>query len=303
MANQWIKIGNISGGDAYIGLIAKEDDLTIEKGTEEEYYIHSIHPIEIRDAKVAPSGSITIPLKPEDGLDELLYAFFGEVATVDNGDGTYTHTFTVKEKDIPEFEIIKNIGSIQEKYTGCKVRSIEISANASGEFEVTVEVVAKDGQQTTGESEGTYTLSKTMKVTSSSITWGGSEYGIGAITLTLERDLAEDGFYLNSDAGRSAIPEGNFKATAKLDVLVDDVTFIQDFLAGTSKALAVTFQNADGHSLVIYFPAGVITSRSKSTDVGKQLLVEEVEIIGLDDGANGSAYAELTNTIASYPRT
>ena len=142
-----------------------------------------------------------------------------------------------------------------------------------------------------------------MKVTSSSIKWGGSEYGIGAITLTLERDLAEDGFYLNSDAGRSAIPEGNFKATAKLDVLVDDVTFIQDFLAGTSKALEVTFQNADGHSIVIHFPAGVITSRAKSTDVGKQLLVEEVEIIGLDDGASGSAYVELTNSIASYPRT
>jgi len=67
--------------------------------------------------------------------------------------------------------------------------------------------------------------------------------------------------------------------------------------------LEVTFQNADGHSIVVYIPAGVITSRAKSTDVGKQLLVEEVEIIGLDDGANGSAYVELTNTIASYPRT
>ena len=303
MANQWIKIGNISGGNAYIGLVAKEDDLTIEKDLKEEYYIHSVHPIELKDAKVAPSGSITIPLKPEDGLDELLYAFFGEVSSSDNGDGTYTHTFTVKEKDIPEFEIIKNIGSIQEKYSGCKVKSIEISANASGEFEVSVEVIAKEGEKTSGESEGSYTLSKTMKVTSSSIKWGGSEYGIGAITLTLERDLAEDGFYLNSDAGRSAIPEGNFKATAKLDVLVDDVTFIQDFLAGTSKALEVTFQNADGHSIVVHIPAGVITSRAKSTDVGKQLLVEEVEIIGLDDGANGSAYVELTNTIASYPRT
>jgi len=304
LAYQWIKMGNISNKGVYIGLLAKEDDLTIEKDLEEEYYIHSVHPLEVRNAKVAPSGSITLPLKPEDGLDELLYAFFGTVSTSSTSEtGPYTHTFTVKEKDIPEFEIIKAIGSIQEKYTGCKVRSIEISANASGEFEVTVEIVAKNGQQVTGETEGTYTLSKTMKVTSSSITWGGIEYGIGSATITLERDLAEDGFYLNSDAGRSVIPEGNFKASVKLDVLVDDVTFIQDFLAGTTKSLAITFQNADGQSLVINIPVGVIVSRAKSTDVGKQLLVEEVEIIGIDDGTNGSAYVELTNSIASYPRT
>jgi len=300
---QWIKIGNISGASAYIGLLAKEDDLTIEKDISEEYYIHSVHPLEVRDPKVAPSGSITLPLKSKDGLDELLYAFFGIVSSADNGDGTYTHTFTVKDEDIPEFDIIKNVKSIQEKYTGCKVRSIEISANASGEFEVSVEIIAKKGEKATGESEGGYTLSKTMKVTSSSITWGGLEYGIGAITLTLERDLAEDGFYLNSDVGRSVIPEGNFKASVKVDVLIDDVTFIQDFLSGTAKGLVITFQNADGESLIFYLPNGVITSRAKSTDVDKQLLVEEVEILGLDDGVNGSAYAELTNNISSYPRT
>ncbi|MBO8173504.1 MAG: hypothetical protein H0Z33_16675 [Bacillaceae bacterium] len=303
MANQWIKIGNVSGGGQYIGLLAKEDDLTIEKDASGEYYIHSVHPIEVKDAKIAPSGSITLPLKPEDGLDELLYAFFGEVLTTDNLDGTYTHTLTVKEDNIPEFEVVKNIGGTQEKYSGCKVKSVEITANASGEFDVSVEVVAKNGELVSGEGEGTYTLSKTMKVTSSSITWGGTTYGVGSATITLERDLAEDGFYINSDAGRSVIPEGNFKATAKLDVLVDSTTFLQDFLAGTSKALVITFQNADGASLVIHLPAAVVLSRAKATDVGKQLLVEEVEVLGVDDGVNGSAYAELTNTITEYPRT
>jgi hypothetical protein len=304
LANQWIKIGNISNGGAYIGLLAKGDGLTIEKDLSEEYYIHSVHPHEVKDAKVAAGGDITLPLKPEDGLDELLYAFFGEVQTTDNLDGTYTHKFTVKDKDIPTFEIIKQVGSIQEKYSGCKVKSIEISANASGEFEVTVEVVAANGEHVTGETEGTYTYSKTMKITSSSIKWGGVEYGIGAITLTLERDLAEDGFYLNSDAGRSIIPEGNFKASAKLDVLADDVIFIQDFMAGTNKSLTVTFQNADGHVLEIVLPNAIIVSREKATEVDKQLIVEDVEIVGLYDATEqSSAYANLTNTIAAYPRT
>ncbi len=303
MGNQWIKVGNISNTGVYLGVPAKGDGLTIEREVTPEYYINSIHPQEAILGKLDAKGELNLALKPKDGVDELIFAFFGQVNSVDNLDGTFTHTFTAKEKDIPEFEIIKNIGTIQEKYTGVKATKLTISTPANGEIEFTVEVLAKTASAVTGETEGTYDKSKTFRVQNALITWGGTEYAVGNAEITFERDAADDGFALNSDTGRTLIPEGNLKVTAKLDVIADDVTFIQDFLNGTAKALALTLQTPDGETLTIHIPNGVITSRAKATQIDKKVLIEEVEIVGLDDGTNGAGYIELTNDVASYPRT
>jgi len=303
MANQWIKVGNISNTEVYLGVPAKGDDLAIEMEVTPEYFINSIHPQEAIFGKHDAKGELNLPLKPKDGIDELIFAFFGQVQSTDNGNGTYTHTFTAKEKDIPEFDIIKNVGTLQEKYTGCKAVKLAITSPASGEIEFSVGIIAKDGSIVSGETEGTYDGSKTFRVQNASITWGGVEYAVGNVEITIEREAADDGFALNSDAGRSLIPEGNLKISAKLDVLADDVTFAQDFLAGTQKALVLTLQTLDGETIAIHIPNGVITSRAKATQVEKGLLIEEVEIIGLDDGVNGAGYIELTNDVPSYPRT
>jgi len=303
MANQWIKVGNVSNGGIYLGVPAKGDGLTIEREVTPEYFIHSIHPQGAILGKLDAKGELNLAFKPKDGIDELLFAFFGQVESVDNGNGTYTHTFTAKEKDIPEFEIIKAIGSLQEKYTGCKATKLTITTPANGEIEFTIELLAKTGEVVSGESEGTYDGSKTFRVQDATITWGGSEYAVGNVEITFERDAADDGFALNSDTGRSLIPEGNLKVTAKLDVLADDVVFAQDFVAGTEKALTLTLQTPDGESITINIPNAIITSRAKATQVDKQLLIEEVEIVGLDDGVNGAGYIELINDITTYPRT
>lgn len=303
MGNQWIKVGNISNTGVYLGVPAKGDGLTIERDVTPEYFIHSIHPQSAIMGKIDAKGELNLPLKPKDGIDELLFAFFGQVSSVDNLDGTYTHTFTAKEKDIPEFEIIKNIGSIQEKYTGCKVTKLEISTPANGEIEFTVGIIAKNGEYVTGETEGTYDGSKTFHVSNAVVKWGVTEYAVGNVDITFEREVAEDGFALNSDVGRSLIPEGNLRVTAKLDVLADDPVFLQDFLNGTEKAFELQLQTPDGETITIKMPNAVVTSRAKATQVDKQLLIEEVEIVGLDDGTNGAGYIELVNNIASYPRT
>jgi len=303
MVKQWLKIGNISNTGVYIGLLSKGDDLSIGKDIKEEYYIHNVHPFVPIDPKVQAGGSISIPFKAEDGLDELLYAFFGQVETTDNLDGTYTHKFTVLDENIPEFDIIKNLGNIQEKYAGCKVKSIKLSAKGNGDVEAEVEIVAKDGSNVTGETEGSYTFSKTFSVKQANITWGGSNYDIAAVEISLERDLEEDGFLLNADAGRSKIPEGNFKSSIKLDVVADDVIFLQDFLAGNTKALALELQTSDGAIFNLSLPSALITSRAKSTEVDKKLIVEDVELIGLYDATDGSVVVNLTNKISAYPRT
>ena len=301
MANQWIKIGNISGGGAYLGLPAKKDNLQIARDVTPQYFIHSIHAKDAFISKNKPGGNITMPLLAKDGVGEILYAFFGQVQT--SGSGPYTHTFTAKEKDLPELTIIKNVGTIQEKYTGVKVKSIKVKSPADGEMELTIDFVAKDGELTSGETEGPYDHSKTILITGASVTWGGTAFQVGNVDLTLERDLDEGGFALNGDAGRSMIPEGNFKAEAEIDVLADDITFAQDFATGATKEFMLKLQTKDGHTIEFHLPKAIVASRGKATDVDKGVLIEKVKLIGLDDGTHGSAYVVLTNDVASYPRT
>lgn len=304
MVDQWIKIGNISQTGVYLGLPAKGDKLTIERDVTLEQFIHSIHPQGAVFHKLDAKGDIELPLKPKDGIDELIYAFFGQVSTVDNLDGTYTHTFTAKADNIPEFDIIKNLGTIQEKYTGCKVTKLSLKTPANGDVELTISIIAKEGAAVTGEPAPTaYDNSKTFHVRNASITWGGATFAVGNVELTLERDMADDGFALDSSPGRAIIPEGNFMATVKLDVIADDVTFIQDFLNGTAKALTLTLQTPNGETIEFHLPNAVITAREKATQVDKKVIIENVEIAGLDDGTNGAAYVVLTNDVASYPRT
>jgi len=304
MPEQWIKIGNISGNGVYIGLPAVGDKLTIDRDVTLEHYIHSIHAQDAVLHKIDAKGDLNLPFKPKDGIDELIYAFFGQVQTVDNGDGTYTHTFTAKPFDIPEFEIIKAIGQLQEKYTGCKVTKMVVKSPANGDVELTISILAKNGEIVSGETAPTsYDKSATFRVVGGNITWGGNTYAIGNVEITLERDADDGGYAINSDAGRSLIPEGNFKATVKLDVLADDVTFAQDFMAGTQKPLVLTLQTPTGEVIEFHVPNAIITKRGKATDVDKQLLIENVEIAGLDDGTNGSAYIVLKNDVSGYPRT
>jgi len=304
LVDQWIKIGNISNGGQYIGLPAKGDKLTIDRNVTVEHYINSIHAQDAILHKVDAKGELELPLKPKDGIDELIFALFGQVEITDNGDGTYTHKFTAKPSDIPEFEVIKNIGSVQEKYTGCKATKLSIKTPANGDVELTVEIIAKDGQPVTGETAPTlYDKSRTFRVVGGTVTWGGNTYAIGNVELTFERDAADDGFTISADNGRSLIPEGKFKVTAKIDVLADDVTFITDFMAGTQKPFVLTLQTPDGETIEFHIPNAVIVKRDKATQVDKKLIVENVEIAGLDDGTNGAGYIVLTNDVSTYPRT
>lgn len=300
---QFINIGNVSGGSSYLRLPAKGDGLRIDRDVTLEHFVDTIHAQDAILGKYDATGELKVAFKPKDGVDELIYCFFGEVATVDNGDGTYTHTFTAKDEDIPQFEIIKQVGGVQEKYTGAKAVKITLKTPANGDIDMSVEVITETGESVTGETAAARDGSKTFRVINGSITWGGSSIAVGAVEVTLERTADNNGFTLSSDPGRTLIPEGNFKATIKADVLADDVTMITDFLAGTAKALVLTLENGDGATVEIHVPNAIITKRGKETQVDKGLLIEDVEFAGLDDGTNGAAYVVLTNDVAAYPRT
>jgi len=226
MARQWIKIGNISGGDSYIGVLAKSDSLKLEKEVNPIETINKIAPLDVRESKLAVEGDIEIELTGEDGIGELLYAFFGQVQTTENTDassnpdGSYTHDFTLKDSDLPELTIIKQVGGVQEKYEGMKVRAINITANGNGELTCSVSFIGKTGSLTSGETEATYDQAPPLKIVSSTATWGGADVKIANAEINLERDIADDGFLLNGDSGRSLLPEGRFSGRVTIDVLL-----------------------------------------------------------------------------------
>jgi len=308
MARQWIKIGNISGGDSYIGVLAKSDSLKLEKEVNPIETINKIAPLDVRESKLAVEGDIEIELTGEDGIGELLYAFFGQVQTTDNTDGSYQHDFTLKDSGLPELTIIKQVGGVQEKYEGMKVRAINIRAHGNGELTCSVSFIGKTGSLTSGESEATYDQAPPLKIVSSTATWGGADVKIAHAEINLERDIADDGFLLNSDSGRSLLPEGRFSGRVTIDVLADDDTIINDFVNGTKKEFKITLvgetvgSGSNKYTLEITFPNAVIVSREKPTDVANQLLIEDVEIMALDDGVS-AVTAKLINSIEAYPRT
>ena len=308
MAKQWIKIGNISGGDSYIGVLAKSDSLKLEKEVNPIETINKIAPLDVREGKLAVEGDIEIELTGEDGIGELLYAFFGQVQTTDNTDGSYQHDFTLKDSDLPELTVIKQVGGVQEKYEGMKVRAINITANGNGELTCSVSFIGKTGSLVSGETEATYDQAPPLKIVSSTATWGGTDVKIANAEINLERDIADDGFLLNGDSGRSLLPEGRFSGKVTIDVLADDDTVINDFINGTKKEFKITLvgetvgSGSNKYTLEITFPNAVIVSREKPTDVANQLLIEDVEIMALDDGTS-AVTAKLINSIEAYPRT
>jgi len=308
MARQWIKIGNISGGDSYIGVLAKSDSLKLEKEVNPIETINKIAPLDVRESKLAVEGDIEIELTGEDGIGELLYAFFGQVQTIDNTDGSYQHDFTLKDSDLPELTVIKQVGGVQEKYEGMKVRAINITANGNGELTCSVSFIGKTGSLTSGESEATYDQAPPLKIVSSTATWGGTDVKIANAEINLERDIADDGFLLNGDSGRSLLPEGRFSGRVTIDVLADDDTVVNDFINGSKKEFKITLvgetvgSGSNKYTLEITFPNAVIVSREKPTDVANQLLIEDVEIMALDDGTS-AVTAKLINSIEAYPRT
>ena len=308
MARQWIKMGEITTQGKFIGLLAKSDSLKLNRDVKLIEPACNPAPVATVPGKLSVEGDIEMPLTPEDGIGELLYAFFGQVNTTDNTDGSYSHAFELKPFDIPEFTIIKQVGGVQEKYTGMKVKSINISAKADGDLAFTASLIGKAGELVTGESEVACDLAPPIRVQNAVVEWGNIDVKAGSVEITIERDVDDGGYLLNNDPGLSLIPEGRLSATISIEALLDDATLLQDFLNGADKQLTITLKgvqipgSTNTFELSFNIPNAVITDREKPTDAGNGLLIEKVEFAAIDEGS-GLLTARLVNRIAAYPRT
>lgn len=284
----WIKVGSV-------GLPVKSESLTLTRHIGVEDTAEAIVGKIVKKGKLAVDGDVTTPLLTADGVDVLLYAFMGKVDT--SGTGPYTHEFTVKDRGLPELTIVKEVGSVQEKYNGVKVSKVSIKANGKGEFEATFTLMGKDGAVVTGESPGTYDDSDPVTLDGAAVTWGGVEYGVANLTFTAERSMDGEGFLINGDAGRSVIGEGRMKITGSMEIVAEDETLASDYLAGTEKALTITLGG-----LTIEVPRAVITKRERVITLENGNVIEKVEFAGLYDAATGGLKLTLTNNVAAYPR-
>ncbi len=312
---QWIKLITPADTPYEIGLLSSGDDLKIEKAITILPDVGHRQARDFRQGKRVGTGGVTLTeLRPEDGLGELLYGIFGAVSSTPLGAVAYRHTFTpvAQGTALPEYTIVKNLGSVQEEYTGCKINSLSITTHANEKADVSFDIVSKGGNTTTGEAVGTYDEGTPFHADEGTLTIDDTPHNIANIDLKFSNNIADgaDTFAIDGSLTRAITPEGDFKLELSLDVIADDSTMIDSLLGGTPVDIDLTLTsstNIEGgtpYQLVFTIPRAQVKDRGKVTKVEGGVIVEDVSLEALYDvtGSANLCTATLDNSIDSYPR-
>jgi len=295
--DQWIKIGND------VGLLTSGDDLAIDKDIEELPDAAHRQVRDFKEGRQAGGGSITLnELRPEDGTGELLYSLFGQVSTASS-----VHTFTPVElgTDLPTPTIVKQAGSVQEKYTDCKINELTFEAVANGTVEPEVTTVAISATPTSGENEASHDNSVVFNCDEATATIASESFDLAGIEFSFTNNIDEgdDTYALDGSAGHAKLPEGDFGLELSMDVITDDSTMVDAFVNSNAKEVVVDIGDSPTE-LKLTVPRAVVNTRSKSVETEGGVIVEDVDAVALYDTSASSAACkiELWNDISAYPR-
>lgn len=302
---QFLKLVNENSTE--IGLYVSDDDLAIEKNTEELPDAAHRQVRDFKEGRQMGGGSITLnELRPEDGVGEILYSLFGSVTT--SGSGPYVHTFTPVEigTDLPTPTIIKQVGSVQEKYEGCKINEFSFEAVSNGTIEPDVSVVATSATPTSGETEASYDDSVVFNCDEATATVGGSSFDLASIDFSFANNIddGDDTFALDGNLGHAKLPEGDFGLELSMDVIADDSTMVDALINSDTKEVVVDI-GASPTEIKLTVPRALVTDRGKNVETEGGVIVEDVDAVALYDtsASSDACNVELTNSITSYPRS
>jgi hypothetical protein len=303
--DQWLKLKNSNSTE--IGLLASGDDLAIEKSVEQLPDAAHRQVRDFKEGRQMGGGSITLnELRPEDGIGEILYSLFGSVST--SGSGPYVHTFTPATigTDLPTPTVIKQVGSVQEEYTGCKINEFTFEAVSDGTIEPETTVVATSATPTSGESEASYDNSKVFNADEGTATVGGTSFDLASIEFSFTNNIddGDDTFALDGTAGHAKLPEGDFGLELSMDVITDDSTMVDALVNSNTKEVVVDI-GASPTEVKLTVPKALVTDRGKSVETEGGVIVEDVDAVALYDtsASEDACKVELWNSITSYPRS
>lgn len=237
----------------------------------------------------------------------LLKGLMGLPASVDNSDGTFTHTYKIGDS-VPSMFFEQNhtdaTGGLFYLTKGIGLDTMSLTFGGDDELVVTIGGVAQTTTKTSVTSvTGTVTDvtdgTKFMKF-SSSVTGGGK---VSDLTIDFANNMtADDSRYLNGTGQIGGIPAGITGVSGTFSALMEDDTMFQK--ARDFETLAITNTLIEGVNILEFDMQEINLAGKSNPDINTPngLKVDGLAFEAfLKDGANASALqVALTNEIASY---
>jgi len=194
-------------------------------------------------------GTVEIPAY-YDGIGLFIKAALGSVATTGSSP-LFTHTYTPAE-DQPsltvDFQRGSNLANSMEKFTGVKISTMTISAEAGSEMTCSFDVLAKDGATRTSNITFTApTFDQVYHYEAGDLSLGGtlsiSTLAIRSFELTLDNKLDRRNL-LGSKLTGEPVPTDVREVTMSITCDVTDNSLYNDSLDGNSGEVSIEFTRA-----------------------------------------------------------
>lgn len=258
-----------------------------------------------RQIKVTLSGACTA------GLLSLLFKYWHHAVPTNAGTNPYTHTWTngVPNATASSFTMVVQIAAITsyiDRYDGCILKSLELSAKGSGKVEFKAEIEAIGVVTTVSEpavsnpSEGYFIGRQTT------ISVGGTDRSarLRDVSLRLENGISILDRCGSTDGRGTSIDHTDrvsIRASYSLDEgAVDEAGGHDDYAAQTSRQIILVFKGDASRDCTITIPAARLINQYPLEIGPHGVYGVKREVIGLLTGANYLTVV-TTDDVASYP--
>lgn len=256
-----------------------------------------------RGGRITAGGSIDVNLSNKGSHCKLIKHALGSVNTVDNLDGTFTHT--IKGSDVLPAGLTIEKGFLDIGtyfvYTGCKINTMTIECNNDGLVTASFDIMAKDEQSSTT----TLSASPVDNGHLAHVFWegqieiDGSPVGqISSYTITVDNQLADDFFI--GDRYRGIIVEGMRQTTGTLQAYFNDLNLYNKFRNETSLSLKLTITYDANNFIEIYTPNVKLTGRGSPVIDSAGIIYQNFDWQAFYDSTIGTdVQITIKNTLSS----
>ncbi|MGB3684959.1 MAG: phage tail tube protein [Ornithinimicrobium sp.] len=240
-----------------------------------------------------------------DVIGYLLLGMYGAVSSSSNGDGTYTHAYSVNPSSIAKTLTTTTQSPIQTKrHPSTVFENLEISAERGGWVEVSTAALAHPGTVVPADTmafpdEDEFTAADvTVKMADSVANLDAADLLKARIVkLIPERSSERDDALGTKDA--PDFDRGDWEVKGELTLKLRDTVYEENFIANTARAFRVTMSNGDT-TLTFTAPKTRIRELSKSRSLGEIVTVTLSLYFELDASTGETLTPTLTNTTSAY---
>ena len=253
------------------------------------------------------AGSLKVPLDVRN--IGLWYKFLiGEPTITDNGGGSYTHAYSVKDTtEVASFTLQKIFSkgstSVIYTYKGIKVNELAMTQGTSGELLIDVSLMGKNESNTDvilSNSPTKLALSEYHNCDAQIMVDGAAYAEGGEYALTASNNLDGDKYSINGCGERFDLPAGMFGVTGSLSFFFDETTLLDKAL--NDQSASISLKHTMG-SFSIECTVNELDFSYKNPVVsGPGGILHSLDFIGYHsaNAAGSSLIVSITNDVESY---